>query len=682
MQVSKDDYIRKYEPLWGSWQIESFIGQGSYGKVYKIVKEEWGFKYQSALKLISIPTKEQQRDAVATLGTVQKSLEQYFESAVKSIVNEIRVMYTLRGNTNIVSYEDHMVEKIGDRIGWDILIRMEYLMTLVTLISQKNLTKKDVINIGLDIFSALEMCEKKGIVHRDIKDENIFVTSDGKYKLGDFGIAKELTKNGLASSIRGTPLYMAPEVYKGKHYDSRSDLYSLGIVLYKLLNHGRFPFMPPYPHELKFKDGETALDRRLSGEAVAPPLQAGGKLCGFILKMCAYEPSHRYDSATVAKVALVNILNSMDSEELSCVVTHSATTNTCTGIPDNWDKCMNTVLLDVETPNTRVDRRFHSSSISEATNDTVLLFDDEHISTDICNRTGNQSGNIVNGGLVAAQGTWTYFCDSGNGFNIYRINSSTGDIQKLNSDESWFLNVCGDWLYYTNPGDNDNINKINVDGSKKTRLTNDRSWNIIVKEDWIYYINESDGYKLYKIKTDGTQKTRLDNDFSHSLFLIDDWLYYSNKSDKGNIYRIDIYGRGKTMLVDDEASYVNVSEGHIYYCNKSDGFKLYMTDMAGLSKAKLNDDISYNINVKNDWIYYCNKNDKGKLYRIRTDGSNKTKLCDDNCEFINISDEHIYYSNKDDKGSLYKLSFDGSSRTKVSPGHNGNQDTDDGWFYL
>jgi len=57
----------------------------------------------------------------------------------------------------------------------------------------------------LDICSALEICEQKRIIHRDIKDENIFVTSDGKFKLGDFGIAKELTRLSLASSIRGTP---------------------------------------------------------------------------------------------------------------------------------------------------------------------------------------------------------------------------------------------------------------------------------------------------------------------------------------------------------------------------------------------------------------------------------------------------------------------------------------------
>jgi len=80
-------------------------------KCIRFIKKSGAFKYQSALKFISIPTQEQHREALATIGNDKNSLEQYFESAVKNIVNEIHMMYTLRGNTNIVSYEDHLVQK-------------------------------------------------------------------------------------------------------------------------------------------------------------------------------------------------------------------------------------------------------------------------------------------------------------------------------------------------------------------------------------------------------------------------------------------------------------------------------------------------------------------------------------------------------------------------------------------
>ncbi|HOM02744.1 MAG TPA: DUF5050 domain-containing protein [Acetivibrio sp.] len=694
MLISSDDYIKKYEPLWGAWRVESFIGEGSYGKVYKIFKEEWGFKYQSALKLISIPTQEQHREAVATIGNDKNSLEQYFESAVKNIVNEIHMMYTLRGNTNIVSYEDHLVQKSSERFGWDILIRMEYLTTLNKYVAKNGLTRAGVINVALDICSALEICEKKKIIHRDIKDENIFVTADGKFKLGDFGIAKELNRIAMASSIRGTPLYMAPEVYRGKPYDSRSDLYSLGIVIYKLLNHGRFPFMPPYPQELKYKDSEEALDKRLSGEALTPPLLAGEKLSQFILKICSFDPNARFSSATEAKKALYEILSEMSNEERSYLVAPPSDTsdaskdiepfenavvippqqgNENTGDKNTDDECMDTVLLEEPGP----------ANVPKKTLDrTVSIFGSLLRKEMVYNHIGNHSGNILNGGLACTQGSWLYFSNAGSDFNIFKVKLDGSDLQRINHDESWFLNVCGNWIYYTDPNNNDNIFRIDLEGNGKTQINTDRSWDITVSGDWIYYINESDGYKLYKIKIDGTEKTKLNNDFTHSLFIKDDWLYYSNKSDGGKIYKINTMGKGRTRIINDEASYINVYGDYIFYCNKSDGFKLYRASIDGRSKNKLNDDISYNINASNGWVYYCNKSDGGSIYRIRTEGSDKTKLNNENSEFINLANEHIYYCSKSGGGMLYSISLGGSNRTKISMDAYNNDDNDEGWFYL
>ena len=167
-----------------------------------------------------------------------------------------------RSNTNVISYQDHEVRKKPNEIGWDILIRMEYVTSLRKYLKEHAMTKEEVIRLGIDICTALETCSKKGIVHRDIKDENIFVSEDGVFKLGDFGIARELSKSGRAASMRGTPLYMAPEIYRGEKYDAAVDIYSLGIVLYKLLNNGRMPFMPPYPEKVRYQDSEDALEKR------------------------------------------------------------------------------------------------------------------------------------------------------------------------------------------------------------------------------------------------------------------------------------------------------------------------------------------------------------------------------------------------------------------------------------
>ena len=313
--------IYGYQPLWGNWYIEMPIGKGSFGSVYKITREEMGHKYTSAVKMISIPSEDQYREAEASFGHDEATLTGYFEDIVKNIIGEINMLYSLSGNSNIVSYQDHTVVKREDRIGWDVLIRMEYVTSLRNYLSDRQMTRDEVIRLGIDLCSALELCSRKGIIHRDIKDENIFVNEDGVFKIGDFGIARELSKSGRAASMRGTPLYMAPEIFKGDKYDASVDIYSLGIVMYKLLNNGRMPFMPSYPQTIKFRDSEDALEKRMTGQPLPIPVRSGESLGKAVLKAGAYKPEERYASATEMKQELQRVLAAMGPEERNEKVT-------------------------------------------------------------------------------------------------------------------------------------------------------------------------------------------------------------------------------------------------------------------------------------------------------------------------------------------------------------------------
>ncbi len=82
------------------------------------------------------------------------------------------MLYALSGNSNIVDYQDHKVVRKDDRVGWDILIRMEYVTAMKKYIASHQMSKKEIIQLGTDICSALELCSKQGIIHRDIKDDN------------------------------------------------------------------------------------------------------------------------------------------------------------------------------------------------------------------------------------------------------------------------------------------------------------------------------------------------------------------------------------------------------------------------------------------------------------------------------------------------------------------------------
>jgi len=348
------DRIKKYEPLWGSWYVEEFIGKGSFGSVYKVSKEELGYKYTSAVKLISVPTEEQYQEAETSIGIDQKALYSYFSDIVKTIVNEVNVMYQLRGNTNIVNYEDHMVVKKENEFGWDILVRMEIVDSLPLYMKSCRLSREQVVRLGIDICSSLETCLKEGIIHRDIKEENVFVTNKGIFKLGDFGIARELSKTGRAASSKGTPIYMAPEVYKGEKYDNTVDIYSLGIVMYKLLNYNRTPFMPAYPQEIKFKDNEEAFEKRLSGVDIPIPQNAGGKLQDIILKACAYKSSIRYQNPiemrSELKIALKEMSLKDKEENVTLIRTKNIVLETEIIVPSLCEsKIEDTVLLDKST---------------------------------------------------------------------------------------------------------------------------------------------------------------------------------------------------------------------------------------------------------------------------------------------------------------------------------------------
>lgn len=174
-----ENYYKKYEPIFGSWYIKKKIGSGSFGSVYEIEREDFGVKYTAALKTITIPSDEAEIAAYRADGMSDKEINEELYQFAKELVAEFELMAKLKGNSNIVSYEDHKVIEHDDGIGWDILIRMELLTPLVDYIRSNTIRIKDLIKLGMDMCSALELCQKFNIIHRDIKPENIFVSPNG-----------------------------------------------------------------------------------------------------------------------------------------------------------------------------------------------------------------------------------------------------------------------------------------------------------------------------------------------------------------------------------------------------------------------------------------------------------------------------------------------------------------------
>ena len=280
--------------VWPEWELIEKIGEGSFGKVYKAKRTERGRSFYSAIKIISIPASKGELDSVRSEMNNEQSAREYFRNLVEDCIQEIYTMEHFCGNSHVVSFEDFKVVEYLDEIGWDISIRMEYLTSFMDYCTGKELTEKEVIKLGCDLAMALIYCRKLNIIHRDVKPENIFVSRFGDFKLGDFGIAREQAHTMSNMSKKGTYSYMAPEIYKGEKYDSSIDIYSLGIVLYKLMNQNRLPFLSLDKQLITYRDKETALARRMAGEKMPAPVNASAAFSHIILKACAYEPGKRY----------------------------------------------------------------------------------------------------------------------------------------------------------------------------------------------------------------------------------------------------------------------------------------------------------------------------------------------------------------------------------------------------
>ena len=296
--------------IWPEWQIdEKPLGKGAFGVVYKAVRKEHNVESCAAIKIISIPVDSSEIDSLKTEGLDMSLTRTYFQEIVNDFVSEIQMMESLKGIQNIVSVEDYKVVEKEDDIGWYIYIRMELLTPFNTYICDRKLTEKEVIKFGCDICTALEICNKRNIIHRDIKPENIFVNDFGFFKLGDFGIARRMENMTGGLSQKGTYNYMAPEVTKGRDYDARVDIYSLGIVLYRLLNGNRLPFLNDEKQLLNPNERRNAIDRRMQGDELPPPCDASPAMANLILRACAFEADKRFSSATEMKDALMSVAN-------------------------------------------------------------------------------------------------------------------------------------------------------------------------------------------------------------------------------------------------------------------------------------------------------------------------------------------------------------------------------------
>lgn len=241
--------------------VPELIGKGTFGSVYKVTKDGKA----AAVKVIECPS------------------DYELELAKK----ECRMMEAVASDPYTVDYWDSLITETDS--GHTVYILQEYLTSFEAYYNADKMTESEIVQLGIDICQAMIACRNAGFYHLDIQPKNLFVTEDGHFKLGDFGSATYLTDLTKPQPLRGTLAYMAPEVYESRLYSEQSELYSLSILLYTLLNRGIFPFADQM-------NKEEAIQTRLNGTRV-PLLSIDSKALSRVLNLvCSPTPRMRFDS--------------------------------------------------------------------------------------------------------------------------------------------------------------------------------------------------------------------------------------------------------------------------------------------------------------------------------------------------------------------------------------------------
>ena len=253
---------------YGRYQIEEELGRGSMGIVYSAYDPQ--IDRRVAIKVL-------REDKVTS------------EEFLQRFLRESRSIGRLTHPNILTVYDtgkDHNT----------IYIAMEFLegKTLNEAIRERRLSINEIVNIGVQMAEALDYAHSKSIIHRDIKPSNIFITPDNRPVIADFGIARiedpSVIHRTQAGVILGTPGYMSPEQVRGEPVDGRSDLFSLGVILYELTT-GKTPFKgDTLPVLFRAIMQDTPIEPKKVDSGV-PRL-----LSGLIMKSLNKRPEKRYQT--------------------------------------------------------------------------------------------------------------------------------------------------------------------------------------------------------------------------------------------------------------------------------------------------------------------------------------------------------------------------------------------------
>lgn len=524
-------------------ELEREIGRGKYGVVYS--GKMLNGNRNCAVKVISLPTPELEEKLRDIYGDNEYAIENAVREMAAKFENEIKSMSRLGGlnadgSRNIIRMYNHMLVQEG--MYSYIIISMELALPLKRFLARENFTLGKVIQISYETAKGLKVCHEESIIHRDIKEDNLFIGADGRIKIGDFGVANisggEVSKK---TEGVGTPHYMAPEIKHNAEYDQTVDVYSLGIVMYMLLNENKPPF---YSNRV---DEHTAYQRRMAGEPLPNPMHAPKPLADIIRKCCSYDPRYRYRDIDLLLRDLDNLRNNMPPEALNRIVPYPKRTFA----DDAW-----------------WDGKFNGNADSGAYNETAqhknILRDTIGAFRDLLQKFGNNSkeGQFIEGVYI------------GKGVAERDMNEAERKVKFMRRvliallcvvvvlTATMVLLYPKTASFYPNESDGSRVYAKYLFLPAR-RISEHSAAYVTTSGNEVYFSAKFEGKKLYKTSIWSGKEQLVCDKECHYDIIIGDYIYFTDNSPTGNLCRVKKDGTGYQCLIEENCGDLRNSDGNL-----------------------------------------------------------------------------------------------------------------------
>lgn len=285
--------LKLVSPLLDGFEMGDPVSDHNGVRCCPAMKENSDDKY--IVKIISVPASQKQLDALLLTGAYKnaEAAAAYFKELAEDTVKEARLLQQLAKLEGFLSYEGwQIVPMDGDDTGFDVYLLGSYKRSLEKHLQRNTMTHLGVLNLGIDLCTALSLCRRAGFIYTDLKPGNIFITDKREFRIGDLGFSKLSAMKYTSLPQRQISRFTPPELHDPlATLNPTVDTYAVGMILYMIYNNGHIPFETKAPMMI-----------------LPAPLNADYEMAEIILKACDPNPRKRYQTPVEMGKALVSYM--------------------------------------------------------------------------------------------------------------------------------------------------------------------------------------------------------------------------------------------------------------------------------------------------------------------------------------------------------------------------------------